>query len=321
MAGYELGDWLFNDHIPKRLVNLLAVPLPLSCRRKPHIPTVALGRLPASAEVLLHIFEKIDNLHDALSLGLTNTTILAVGRKPIHTLASAAHASWAGGRIICIGSDTKREDLPLGMLTPAEESDIFTAQASETDAHGIAKREHDSPPKACGTLHTYVGEHFHKLVPGRFPSILGAHQYRLRPMERTLSDALTLPRYVAGNRSDSSWVLCNITKRQYVRANATVALSRKTAAGPFIDEKVGLGEVLATLICCSGNPSTSIPNSGSLHRGKWAGDRIEITTVGRLRAGKRLWKDVSKEVLNVVAEIWDAEHYGGSWRPRVVDSM
>lgn len=55
------------------------------------------------------------------------------------------------------------------------------------------------------------------------------------------------------------WLLCNLTKRQYVRAEAIAKLTgTENAKGPFIEKKMSLGDVAVAHICwSSGLPKTT----------------------------------------------------------------
>ncbi|KAI0047389.1 hypothetical protein FA95DRAFT_1679079 [Auriscalpium vulgare] len=89
------------------------------------------------------------------------------------------------------------------------------------------------------------------------------------------------------------WMLCNLTKFECVRAEAFAKI-------PYVD----LGHVLLSLICWSSQYDNTMSDPPSI-RGKWAGDRFEITTRDRMlrlrdEAG---WKDVSLPIAKRVAEI------------------
>ncbi len=79
-----------------------------------------------------------------------------------------------------------------------------------------------------------------------------------------------------------------------------------------------MGKVLLSQICWSSDDSMSLSYDGPVHRGKWAGDRFEYTTLERLRDLKPVeggekgeWEDVSDEVIGEVAAIFRAEFGDG----------
>ncbi|KAI0915244.1 hypothetical protein AcV5_005411 [Taiwanofungus camphoratus] len=139
--------------------------------------------------------------------------------------------------------------------------------------------------------------------------------YRMRSAERKAFEQLITPNY---GPKDLSWALLNRTKREYVRADAVAQLTNAPQNGPFIEGRVGLGEVLLSRICWSSDDETGTPfiEDLELHRGKWAGDRCEINTMERLDElrARETWTDMTKEVLDEVVTIWDCVFDDNSWR-------
>ncbi|KAL6303074.1 hypothetical protein BKA93DRAFT_735690 [Sparassis latifolia] len=258
-----------------------------------HTPDVrTLGRLAILPELLLCVFDEIDDMRDAIALGATHWALFALGIRHIYALAAEAKAKWAGCRIICLGDYVRNDDLPPGFLTAAEEREMHE----------------------CGVnLFNYATNHFRLVYELGWYIPRPKFWYNVPPEMYTALIALAHGGY--SSDPSAAWVLCSLTRHEYVRAEATAALSpNRKPCGPLVDGAVGLGEVLVSLICWSYDPSTAIPYHGPLHRGRWAGDRVEITTIGRLRDGVGAWRDVSEEVLGVVAEIWNAEYCGSSWQ-------
>lgn len=103
-------------------------------------------------------------------------------------------------------------------------------------------------------------------------------------------------------------VLCNISKGQYVRADAMPKRDSRYGRGAYNnDYKIGLSQALLSQIMWSSSPrETSIVyrwiESDPIWRGKWAGDRIEVTTLDRLRPGIK-WRDVSKKTVDRLANL------------------
>jgi len=70
---------------------------------------------------------------------------------------------------------------------------------------------------------------------------------------------------------------------------------------------------LLSRISWSTDNSCSMSYRGDIHRGVWAGDRFDITTVDQVELGSRIqWKDVSREVEYEITVIWFRE-YGDDW--------
>ena len=62
-----------------------------------------------------------------------------------------------------------------------------------------------------------------------------------------------------------------------------------------------------------------MPYCSEIHRGIWAGHRLDITTLDRLTEGSSKavteWKDVSKEVAMEINAVWGMQF--GDWRNSV----
>jgi hypothetical protein len=68
------------------------------------------------------IFEEIDDVKDAIMLGLTHDTLMVIGWNHIQSLLAQELPPWAGCRIICVGS--WGEDLPEGVMSEEEEEKL-----------------------------------------------------------------------------------------------------------------------------------------------------------------------------------------------------
>ncbi|CDO73627.1 hypothetical protein BN946_scf185014.g97 [Trametes cinnabarina] len=122
--------------------------------------------------------------------------------------------------------------------------------------------------------------------------------------------ALSTPHYP----ECTPWVLCNLSKREYIRADA--AAPRSFGNNDQCTQRMGvakwehqLAHLLLTCICWPPISGTAFGRRGTeledaqkvdFGRGLWAGDRIEMTTVERICAqseGGEPWTDVTADVL------------------------
>ncbi|KAI0165680.1 hypothetical protein GGR57DRAFT_131822 [Xylariaceae sp. FL1272] len=112
---------------------------------------------------------------------------------------------------------------------------------------------------------------------------------------------------------DEQWVLRNLTTKEIVCADA-VSVSPDRIYGPDLGG-VGLGEVVLSRIGWSTSPSVSMEGPTNFSRGVWAGNAFDIITVSRheKQTGGNEWTDVNDEVMQDMAQIWEAE-YGPQWR-------
>lgn len=193
--------------------------------------------------------------------------------------------SWAGDRLICAGNHSI--DLPLDLLTSAEHAAVRSLPSVCCDGRG-------SVPE--GDLFLYAYDQF----------------------KRTNSVPATVAR--AYFPTDRAWVLRNLTKREYVRAEA-LALYPDECQGPFVGVpgvRPGLGEVVMSRIVWSSDISDECYYGEGITRGVWAGDRFDIRAVGTVdlegdNEFDEPWKDVSTEVACETLRAWDKFRAYG-WR-------
>ncbi|KAG8992317.1 hypothetical protein FRB94_011246 [Tulasnella sp. JGI-2019a] len=202
------------------------------------------------------IFASIENIQDAISLALTSRQLLAFGLDRIGQLFELFYAPWAGDRLICIGEFAKNDDLPPGVLTPGEQA-IFEVDGD--NLYECAQRNFNFRTVNLSSRYNLDDDFAHRLLS------VEIKQFRA---------ILDTTKQTLDNR-----VLCNLSKRLYFRRHVGTAL-----------EDAELGGFLLSHICWSSDPSTGM---GNIHRGIWAGDRFEITTLDRLKGGADSWKDVS----------------------------
>ncbi|KAI0083570.1 hypothetical protein BDY19DRAFT_910509 [Irpex rosettiformis] len=107
--------------------------------------------------------------------------------------------------------------------------------------------------------------------------------------------------------SSHPWALCNLSKGEYVRADAVAALTDSDGSNPFFEGYINLGQALLSQICWLSDGSIAMCCGGDLHRSRWAGDRFEVTTMDKLSLNIT-WKDVSGEVTETLEMIWKSEY-------------
>ncbi|KAI0925219.1 hypothetical protein AcW1_007084 [Taiwanofungus camphoratus] len=145
------------------------------------------------------------------------------------------------------------------------------------------------------------------------PGVTSSFLQQMCDSERKAFTELIKPAY---GTTDASWALYNLSKREYIRADAVAELTNAPPNGPFVRGRVGLGEVLLARICWSSRNNTAMAYRGELHQGTWAGDRFEINKMERLEELERRgdWTDVTREALEEVVAIWNCEWEGSDWR-------
>ncbi|GBE85499.1 hypothetical protein SCP_0800160 [Sparassis crispa] len=189
--GGKLGEWLFYDSLPSDLVELLAIPFSGTPTRTLFTPTNALGRLELPGEILLCIFDEVDDLHDAICLGLTNTALRSVGHKRIQRLIVETTAPWAGYRIVCLGEYMHNDDLPVDMLTEEEEH-IMLVKPTQEDLQDPTEYDHRHLEICATKLYNFAMEHFRTLRLQSYSEDF-ERQWEMPSHERKLLKELSTP--------------------------------------------------------------------------------------------------------------------------------
>lgn len=260
--------------------------------------TTGLFKLPV--ELIQGLLKELHDFEDLLSFVMANQTLYSIGFKFVQEAASKVRAPCTGNRLVCMGDYTLADDLPPGCTTKplkefGDEFDSFYDFASETFG------DVPTPLLTPSTWQTYWAEESQGSVDLNSPMA----KAELSALSRILESYYPL---------DSEWVLCNLTKREYVTANAVSECTGVKANGPFFEHSLGFGDVLMSLICWSSDPSTNMEYDGPIHRGAWAANSFKITTVDRLMDLEQVeggksgpWTDVSDEALELMMDIYEAD--------------
>ncbi|KAI0059335.1 hypothetical protein BV25DRAFT_1829123 [Artomyces pyxidatus] len=322
---YYFGEELF-DYIctptARDLIWFLAMP---SWRGTPNILREAraavtidssrkssLGTLQLPAELLLMIFDQLDDLADLTHLAICHSTLLRVGRRHVYNMMCAAAAMWAGDRLICLGLDDPRmsgkeanDDLPQGMLSPEERRDWLSTQQKFNRSPD--ENVEDATDEI--SLRNFAITAFDNMGCDRFrpPRFLN----KLDGLDERIARSLLKPLY-----PKTGWVLCNYSKGLFVRADAIAKLTGWEEVGPKPPGRIGLCEALISQIAWSANRDewVGLGDADKVMRGPWAGDRFAIrNTYHGFRLDAQGWMDVTEEVLEHLTGMWKA-HYGEKWK-------
>ncbi|OJD29702.1 f-box domain containing protein [Diplodia corticola] len=248
------------------------------------------------------IIDHLD-MEDVFNLCISNRYFWNIGLGRIRDYIMSHLGTWAGERIVCVGEGVHVGDYPPAMYT---------------DDERVRNREQLDEM----TLWEFQEcEGFNQVVRVRVPDTF----YRQLKHPDTASSLRQLGSYAScvlaearpDLRSfypdDQPWILRNLTTKEYVRSEA-IALEPEHIHGPHIDY-IGFGEVLVSRICWTADGTTIGMESKNIRRGVWAGHRFDITTLARhnKETKKGDWRDISKEVAEELAEIWETE-FGSNWR-------
>ncbi|KAI0825539.1 hypothetical protein BC629DRAFT_1434177 [Irpex lacteus] len=258
-------------------------------------------------ELLLMIFRYIDSLADAICLSLADGRLFAIGFSTVVKLQSSAYANWAGANVVCLGDYACDDDLPAAIIKKAKACMKRWPQAMEDP-------EDDPEDDPDGKFLYAVKNHFFEFKRGMDT----AGHFRTAAELRDLGQDKDAFKEMMKPRYDSShpWVLCNLSKGEYIRADAVAKLTNSKGDTPFIANAIRLDHALLSRVCWSSDGSIAMVNEDNLHRGSWAGDRFEVTSMDKI--DPRIdWKDVSKETVKTLQKIWRND-YGKDWKKQLL---
>ncbi|EED79920.1 predicted protein [Postia placenta Mad-698-R] len=284
----KLGEFFYNDF--ETLIEYILTPFPhpapdsVLAKHKPYVRTMetgkALGRLDLPGEILHFIFDNITSFQDALFLTLATPLLEPFGHQRMYELICLCQQRWKGDRIICLGDYARDDDLPEGLLS---ETELQELQDKQLDIYGLITETYQEvaySPKA------------YWLPPYDVWSCLPK-----RELKFYLSISNEEPNcHYLGKAKVHYWVLCNLTKQEYVREDSIAAHSNETPDGPLPPRSIGLGNVLLSLICWSWDDSIAMRYDGDLHR-----DRLSPP----LASGG--WRDISEPVVARLVANWEWE--------------
>ncbi|KAI0076910.1 hypothetical protein K474DRAFT_1177561 [Panus rudis PR-1116 ss-1] len=314
----KLGE-IFFESCWHRLVKLLAQPTRSGFRRHTtwlapgtsHAPPSkaelgVLSKLPD--EILTAIFAsfKRHHIHDMIMFSLAHSYLAEIGYFFIQKIYQRKSGSWSNDRLICAGDYA--HTAPNGVFTEDE-----MKMVRESGLYWYLHGEFKSRTMSVKTFYFnyYVGFPPPQIVRSVCSSMDVLHAKENQKLCQYVYDLCT-PRLEYDSTKD--WVLANLTKSEYIRADALNRLpmqpgEKKAREGPFLTVRgIGLGHVLLSRVCYSDDPSVSMPVpwglSYNIIRGPWAGHRFEITTLDRLKpAEKGEWKDISVEAMEDMRQI------------------
>ncbi|KAI0780571.1 hypothetical protein BD413DRAFT_607852 [Trametes elegans] len=223
-----------------------------------------------------------------------------------------------GHRLICVGDYAETATLPPRMLSAEELLEIaqLGGEDPELDAsntlfsYAYERYRSGSPRPWRFMRQKSAREHIQEM---RYDHAEGCPRAPWAAADFVLLDALVMPWFP----QDRPWVLCNVSKREYVRERDAEELCVKLACARDSDEFApvpSLWHFLLAYICWSDDYSVAIALNRELAeeltQGRWAGDRFARTLLDRIEEqGEGPWTDVTKEASAFVEKLWSACSY------------
>lgn len=204
--------------------------------------------LPVEVQVV--IFEHIHNAQDAICFAVTCKLLREVGEERVYALMNPPEGPWAGDRLICVGDYVSNTHMPTGTMTAEE-------LASGENLYHLATE--------------------YKVISSNLPTV-DARFVRSLPKP----DRKRFMELFGQDKQKVNRVLCNLTKRQFVKEETVKRYSENAAS---------LGDALLMLICWTDDPERTLEG-----RGRWAGDQIEITLSDQMEERREGWVDVGENL-------------------------
>lgn len=126
-------------------------------------------------ELILDVFDSIDNPFDAVCLGLAVKRLWRVGETTIIRHLSRFRSPWNGSRLICVGEYLEEDDYPPSLFTASHEFRQFVNRSTWTsDFMGLyairslvewLNDNRDFPmalcPSVCPLIEEFLMRHLH----------------------------------------------------------------------------------------------------------------------------------------------------------------
>lgn len=263
-----------------------------------------------SVELQELIFDALPDIEDIICFSLMNKHMFLVGRKRFHEYWTNMRGRLAGQCIVHLECEGGVKDTPPGLYTP-EEIDEF----SETNQSVYRNIYSNTNPMAIDY------DTFERIQPGRIEALSRiAFSMAWNRNRNNRSFQVLEPKLICHEfeyfPTNKAWVLRDLTAKEYVRAQ-DIALRPEFIHGPNIDV-LGFGAIVAARTCWINRSSMNIElpaGASALHKGPWAGHKLDITTWDSLveRGDFSEWTDASPAVNNEMNAL-GTKTLGPNWR-------
>lgn len=265
------------------------------------------------------VVEELETYRDIISLGLTSTSLFAISYHHIQQRYFRNVPWWLGDRVACILDGVDSDEL-FGLFP---EDELATFKDFCGDNFSIMRIIEESGKFKHARMHITSDaclpfwlvddpEAAAEMVLDPF-QLLEEFKIDRFCAETIIIKYLIKPFLVYDARKE--WILCNLSKKAYVRANEVANATGQQPNGPLFGDHLTFTEVLVPYLCLEGDSrwfdKIRILDKDDYRRGPWTGDRFEITTVDRMDLTG--WTDVTDNTLKDVQRIWEHGR-GENWR-------
>ncbi|KAH9899414.1 hypothetical protein C8Q73DRAFT_638999, partial [Cubamyces lactineus] len=293
-SGRKLGEWFLQDH-HNDLLELLRAKAPMGIEKKltdgkNAVQHSTLFKLPT--EILDMVVAELRGDDALFNFAITCKAIFVIAERHLVKFYEELFPSWRDCRIICIGDSMGDEDeLPAGILTESEREKQISCYSTLVETvkndrfEQLKHFQSDTGSAALWKKRAWGPHGYTSMAPD---ATFWADIWMLGGLHQHAEQVSTT------SQVDRE-VLCNVSKREYVRDLALY--------DPEIPQCVTLAHALITLICWSRSADYALAYNiqavRDMKRGRWAGDRFRIETEDALADLKRQgedWTDITEEV-------------------------
>ncbi|KAK7692509.1 hypothetical protein QCA50_004136 [Cerrena zonata] len=271
-----------------------------------------LSRLPT--ELLHMVVAELEECRDIISIGLTSKIFFFIAHHNIQNRFLQDIPWWRGDRIICLGDFCADPEV----LRRAFTEDVVTEFENALNKPGREGRPfHITGLSAIHILHE-TGKFKEANMHNSHDclntwELLKGFGMNNTFVESQIIDHLVKPAIIYDH--DLTWVLCNLSKKQYVLADDIAKATGHEPNGAWFGQLLTFAEVLAPYLCLA--ESDTRPGyriyEGDVTCGPWMGDRFDITTTNRIDLTE--WTDVTCKVIENLQRMWK-RCYGEEWKEK-----
>ena len=256
------------------------------------------------------IFSFVDSAQTAFRLGATNTRLMLIGERHIHRLMGTP--KWGGDRLMCISDYSKNKEAYKGIDLGTE----YAKFVDEADSTFDCDDEDSHSPNIYGYARwgfkIPTSEWWSSSDGCKIPISIGDNGFALRNLRlRLISYNLRKP----DPPTQKAQVVWNLSKREYFCSRTIPKDAPEMVKQCAEPEKEILGLALLFQICRATHTGFNLAYEAkhklNLHRGRWAGDRFEVTNEevlqSRLKEKGKKWKNISGRVIGLCLKILHAE--------------
>ncbi|KAI0658615.1 hypothetical protein C8Q70DRAFT_993013 [Cubamyces menziesii] len=295
-SSVKLGEWFFDDHYG--LMQALRVKAPMSFSRdikdrlnagKRATQRSKLFKLPN--EILDMVFAELKDGKALLYFAITCKALLSHSEHHFFHIYERFNPSWHDCRVVCLGDWMDQDDtLPPGVLTQRELEWVASERHALGNCYAVFLQYYDDYSKRRDPFRA-------SCLGGLGWDYSAYHLSAAYKADYAMLSLLCEERPLRLSSEADYEVLCNVSKREYVRDKKLT-----------VPEKIMLSHALITMICWSPCPDYALAYkldaTKKMHQGRWVGDKFRIVSEEAFAELKTDdWTDVTAEVDAILQDL------------------